>query len=208
MSEDEKDGKHKKSDKPNFILRCIAYIIDGLIVFFLSALLSTPFVNVKQMTELRDQSQNIVVKYSQNEMTEEEYLVETSNLSYMMARSMELIGIFGILVSVLYFVVLPIFYKGQTFGKKLMGMKIISEHGDLNANQLIFRSFLANFLLLNILCVLFVMFAPRDLYLNCVGTFIFAQYTITVASIVMVIFGKDGLAIHDGLVHTKVVKVK
>ena len=205
MSEDEKDGKQKK---PLFVLRCLAYIIDGFLVLFLSALLSAPFVNSDQMLELAEESRSIVQKYSQNEMTEQEYLVEASNLEYKMARSMELISIFIILVSVVYYVVLPIFLNGQTLGKKIFGMKIISTYGDLNANQLIFRSFLADFLLLNIISVLFLMFASRNIYLNCIELFTLAQYTITFASIIMVIVNKEGLAIHDGLVHTKVVKVK
>ena len=205
MSEDEKDGKQKK---PFFVLRCLAYIIDGFLVLFLSALLSAPFVNSEQMLELAEESRSIVQKYSQNEMTEQEYLVEASNLEYKMSRSMELISIFIILVSVVYYVVLPIFLNGQTLGKKIFGMKIISTYGDLNANQLIFRSFLADFLLLNIISVLFLMFASRNIYLNCIELFTLAQYTITFASIIMVIVNKEGLAIHDGLVHTKVVKVK
>ena len=205
MSEDEKDGKQKK---PLFVLRCLAYIIDGFLVLFLSALLSAPFVNSDQMLELAEESRSIVQKYSQNEMTEQEYLVEASNLEYKMSRSMELISIFIILVSVVYYVVLPIFLNGQTLGKKIFGMKIISTYGDLNANQLIFRSFLADFLLLNIISVLFLMFASRNIYLNCIELFTLAQYTITFASIIMVIVNKEGLAIHDGLVHTKVVKVK
>ena len=105
-------------------------------------------------------------------------------------------------------VVLPIFNNGQTLGKKIFGMKIVSTYGDLNANQLIFRSFLADFLLLNIISVMFLMFASRDVYINCIELFTLAQYTITFASIIMVIVNKEGLAIHDGLVHTKVVKVK
>jgi uncharacterized RDD family membrane protein YckC len=205
MSEDEKDGKQKK---PFFVLRCLAYIIDGFLVLFLSALLSAPFVNSEQMLELAEESRSIVQKYSQNEMTEQEYLVEASNLEYKMSRSMELISIFIILVSVVYYVVLPIFLNGQTLGKKIFGMKIISTYGDLNANQLIFRTFLADFLLLNIISVLFLMFASRNIYLNCIELFTLAQYTITFASIIMVIVNKEGLAIHDGLVHTKVVKVK
>lgn len=205
MSEDEKDGKHKK---PLFILRAIAYVIDGFIVLFLSALLSAPFVNTDQMVELADESKAVVQKYTNHEITEQDYLVESSNLQYKMSRSMELISIFTILLSVLYYVVLPIFMNGQTLGKKICGMKIISTYGDLNANQLIFRSFLANFLLLNIITTIFIMFASRNVYLNCIELFTFAQYTVTFASIIMVIVNKEGLAIHDGLVHTKVVRVK
>lgn len=203
----EKQEKSEKSDKPLFLLRVIAYVIDMMIVLMLSSLLATPFLDSKQVLSLADESRELVQKYDNHEITDQEYLVDVSNLQYKMARNTELVTIFTILVSVCYFVILPLFYRGQTFGKKLMKMKIISDVGTLNSNQLIFRSFLANSLLLNIITVLFVMFASRDIYLNCVELFTFAQYTVMAGSIFMLIFGKEGLTIHDAIVHTRVIKV-
>lgn len=204
MSEDEKDGK---PEKPFFVSRCLAFLIDMVIVLFLSSLIATPFVDTSKMVTLREQSMNIVEKYQKNQITDQEYLVEISNLEYMMARSTELVTIIMILISVLDFVVLPLYNKGQTIGKKIFKLKITSDTGELTANQLLFRALIANFLLLNIISILFIMFAGRDVYMNCVGLFNFIQYIITFASIIMIAFGKEGLAVHDKLVHTKVVKV-
>lgn len=204
MSEDEKDGK---PEKPFFVSRCLAFVIDMFIVLLLSSMIATPFVDANKMLTLREQSVNIVEKYQKNEMTDKEYLVEISNLEYMMARSTELVTIIMILISVLNFVVLPLYNKGQSIGKKLFKLKIVSDTGELNANQLLFRTFIANFLLLNIISILFIMFADRDVYMYVVELFTFAQYIITFGSIIMIAFGKEGLAIHDKLVHTKVVKV-
>jgi len=205
MSEDEKDDK---SDKPLFVVRFVAYIIDAFIVLFVSTLIATPFTNPDNLINLSKNSSELIEKYNHDEITEQQYLVDASNLQYKMAQEMELFTIISILISVLYYVVFPLFNNGQTIGKKLMKLKIVSTLGDLNSNQLIFRSFMANFVLLNIISVLFVMLAPRDIYYNCVELFTFAQYTITFASVIMVLFGKEGIALHDGVVHTKVIKVK
>ena len=208
MSEDEKDDKSDKSDKPLFISRCIAYVLDAMIVLVLSSMLATPFVNTDKMLSLSESTRELNAKYSENTITDQEYIVEASNLEYQMAQSVEIVFIFVILVSVLYYVVLPIFMNGQTFGKRMFKIKIVSTIGNLNSNQLIFRSFVADYVLLYIIMVLFGMFASRDTFMMCVELFTFIQYTISIASIIMMIIDKEGLTIHDRLVHTKVIKIK
>ena len=214
MSEDEKDGKSDKSDKsdksnkPSFVSRFVAYIIDTFIVLLLSSLLATPFVNSKNMEEVADEAVKILSKYQKDEVSDQEYLVEISNINYKMARTTLLVSIMTILISVIYFVVVPLYQKGQTFGKKFMKIRVSSIDGELTANQLIFRSFLANAILLNIISVLFCMFASRDVYSGCVEIFSFTQHIIVIVSVFTIIFGKEGLAIHDMLTHTKVVKTK
>ena len=208
MSKDDKDEKAEKSDKTLFFSRCIAYIVDIFLVLFVSSLLATPFVNADQMMSLTNESHKLVEKYNNKKITEQEYIVEASNLEYKMARSTELVSLFSILLSVIYFVVLPLYWDGKTVGKKIMKMKIVSKDGELTANQLIFRSFIADFVLLNIISALFIMFASRSVYLTCVEIFTFTQYLIMVVSIFTIIINKEGLAIHDMLVHTKVVNDK
>ena len=207
MSEDEKDGKSDKSDKPLLISRFIAYILDVMIVLLLASFLSAPFVDSDKMLSLSEDSRVLNNKYVEKTITDQEYLVEASNLEYQMAKSIELVLIIYILISILYYVVLPIFNNGQTLGKKLLKMKIVSTYEDLNVNQLIFRSFIADFILLDIIMVLFSMFASRDVFLSCVELFVFAQYIVVITSMIMMIFDKEGLAVHDRLVRTKVIKI-
>ncbi len=204
MSEDGKDGK---SEKPLFVTRCIAFLIDAFIVLLLSSLFATPFVNSDKLLSISEDTRVLLEKYNNNEVTEQEYLVELSNIEYMMARSTELVSIFSILFGVIYYVVMPLYMKGQTLGKKLFKLKIESTVGELSSNQLLFRAFIADFLLLNIISVLFIMFASRSVYLQCSELFTFVQYTITFASIIMMIISKEGITIHDRLVNTKVIKI-
>ena len=194
--------------KPFFITRCLAFVIDAFLVLLVASLLSVPFVNVDKLNTVSEQSKELVEKYQAKEITDQEYVVEASNIQYMMARNMEIVSVFGLLIAVLYYVVLPLYNKGQTIGKKLLGLRIASTVGDLYANQLLFRSFIANFILLNFISILFLIFASRSIYTQCVEIFTIIQYSITFVSIIMIIINKDGLALHDRLVHTKVIKVK
>ncbi len=203
MSEDEKDGK---GEKPFFVTRFLAFLLDGFIVLLLASLIAMPFIDSDKLISMSNESKQIVEKYQSKDITDKEYSVEIVNIEYMMARGTVLVSIISILVGLLYYVVLPLYNKGQTLGKKLFGMRIVSTSGNLDSNKLLFRALIADFLLLNIISVLFIMFASREVYFGCVEIFTFIQYLITAISIIMIIVDKKGLAIHDSLVHTKVIK--
>lgn len=205
--EDEKDGKSEKSIKPKFTSRLFAYLLDSILVVFVASLLAFPFIDSKEYDSLIKESGQLLEKVKNKEIDTEEYSVEYMNLEYKMDKSMELVNIMTILVGVIYFVVYPLYHEGQTLGKKFMKIQVVSTKGDLSANQLLFRSFIADFILLRILLVLFVMFASRNVYSICSELFYDAQYAAMIVSIFMIIYSKDGLALHDKLTHTKVIRV-
>ena len=125
MSSDKEDkgDKSEKNDKASVILRFIAYILDYLLVLFVATLVSMPFLDSKKTTDISDDMFNLIQKYNAKEINEEEYLIDLENIQYKLARTTEIYSIFLILVSVLYYVVLPLYYNGRTLGKKLMKLK-------------------------------------------------------------------------------------
>ena len=204
----DKDKSSNDSEKALFVQRLCAYIIDLLLVSFVASLICTPFVDNKKIEDLNETANTVMEKYANEEISAEEYIVEYSNVAYDTARSTGINTIVTIIVCILYYVVFQLYNKGSTFGKQLLGIRVVSTNGDLSMNQMIFRTFIANSLLLNILSIAFITFASRDVYFGCVGLFSLVQYIITIVSLFMVMYSKNGLAIHDRLVHTKVIKIK
>ena len=117
-----------------------------------------------------------------------------------------MISLITIALNILYFVVYQLYNKGQTIGKKLMKIKIISTDGELFMNQMIFRAFIANFILVDLISFLFMLTKSKELYFYGTGIFQFIQYIIVIVSVFMIMFRKDGCSIHDKLVHTKVIR--
>ena len=202
-----KDNKIKK-DKVLFIQRFAAFIIDVVIVSLISSLIAIPFVDNEKISKINDRATELSQQMVDNKISMEEYTYQYIDVTYDLARVNGITNIIAITVGLLYFVVLQIYRNGQTIGKKLLKIKVISDDGDLTMNQMIFRALIANSLLVDFLSLVFVIFTDKNAYFYCVGLFTLFQYTITLISIFMVMYSKDGRAIHDRLVHTRVVREK
>lgn len=208
-------GKVRKTTKENkngeekalFIKRLIAFCIDMVIISFIASLLSMPFIDSKAITELQDKQFSSYEKYSKQEINYEEYLIEFSDISYKLAREEGVISIITILLVIVYFVVYQLKNNGQTFGKKLMKIKIISDDGELNTNQMIFRTFITDYLLLYIISFVFMLFLPKSNYYSCVAIFSGLQFIVLVVSCFMIMFREDGRGVQDVLCKTRVINV-
>lgn len=203
-SEDEKDDKGDKR-KSLFGRRLIAFMIDYLIVTSVSLLISIPFLDLNKYNYLSENMIEVVNDYYNHEIGVNEYVADFNNISYDLAQTSGILTIINIFVMIIYYVIYLIKKNGQTIGKRLMKIKIVSTNGELSINQLIFRSFIANFVLLKILDFSFMIFVSRNVYFECLGAFQEIQFFITFVSIILILFGKEGLTLHDRLVHTKVV---
>ena len=204
----EDDDSKKLDKKAFFIQRLIAFVVDILLISLVATLLTSSFIKSEKNDKYNEQLGTIMEKFQAQEIDMDEYLLEYSSLYYKMARNNGILSIVTIFLSVLYFVVYQVYTNGQTFGKKLMKIRVVSENGDLFYNQMIFRSFLANFILVDLLSFVLMLLSPSNIYFYCVGILQLIQYLIVFISIIMVMNRKDGAAIHDKIVHTLVVQEK
>ena len=192
--------------KALFFQRFFAFLIDMLLLSFITSIITTPFVDSKKISSLNEKSVEITQKLQKNEIDSMTYLKQYSDIYYKIARSSGIISFVSLLLSVLYFVVFQIYEKGQTLGKKMLKIRVVSLDGDLFMNQMIFRSFIANFILFDIISFGVMLFSPKTVYLYIIIFVEMVQILITLISIIMIMNREDGSAVHDILAHTKVVR--
>lgn len=200
-----KVGNDKKA---LFIQRFVAFIIDAFLVSVLVSFIALPFTDSKKVETLEDNAIKLMDKFTKNEIKMEEFTDEYISLYYRIGRDTGVTAILTIFVGVCYYVVYQTYNKGQTIGKKLMKIRVVSDDGELFMNQMIFRSFLANSLLMNICIYLFMLFSPKHVYFYSSVVLESIQYSMVFVSVIMVMYRRDGCAIHDKLVHTKVIREK
>ena len=206
--EKKEDDKSEKYEKAYLTQRLAAYFIDTFIVLLVASLIASPFINVEKINELENEYYDIIDKVVKNNDKSDKYTTDIINIGYDIATENGMMTIINVIIGVIYFVVLQIKLGGQTLGKKLVKIKVISDNGDLDYNQMIFRSFISNSILLDIITVLLLLFTSKDIYFVGLTLFTTIQYVITIISLIMIISSKSGLAVHDKLVHTRVIKMK
>ncbi len=202
----EYDERKDKQKKAMFLQRFFAFIIDMLIVSFIVSLVTTPFVDTKKISKLEEKSIEVVQKFQNREVDTKIYLEEYANIYYKLARNSGIVSLITILFNVLYFIVYQIYAKGQTLGKKMLKIKVVSNDGELFMNQMIFRAFIANFILFDIINFGIMLFSPKSIYLYLTVFVEIIQWIIVIVSIIMVMNREDGCAVHDRLAHTMVVR--
>ena len=200
--ESEKDGKRKAL----FFQRLVAFIIDMILISFIAALITAPFTNSEKLEKLEKKEIQVLKDYTNEKIDSETYMINYSNVYYSISRVSGLTSLATIFLEVLYFVVYQLYKNGQTIGKKLMKIRVISKDGELSMNQMIFRSFISNFILMNIINFVLMLFTKKSIYFYASTTIGSIQYIIVIISIFMVMFKKNGCAIHDMLVHTEVIR--
>lgn len=193
-------------NKPYFIQRFVAFIIDVLLVSFLASLIASPFLDSKSISKLEESTSEISQQFVKGEINTMEYLSENAPISYELARKSGLVSIILVFLYILYFIVFQFYSKGQTIGKKLVKIRVENIDGELTMNNLVFRSLLINSILYRMISLCLMVFGNSTIYFYGSISFELIQYTLLAVCGFMVMFGKSGRGLHDFLGHTQVVR--
>ncbi|MBR2678950.1 MAG: RDD family protein [Bacilli bacterium] len=198
--------KKRSNKKAYFIQRLIAFLIDVLLVYIVASMVVTPFIDVKENKKTTDEVNELMKQATSQEISTSEFADKNMDLSYSIARKNGIVSLITIILNILYFVVFQLYNSGQTIGKQLMKIRVKSDLGELTMNQMIFRAFIANSILLDIITFMFMLSNSRTVYFYGLTVFSTIQYMVTIMSVFMILMRKDGCSIHDLLVHTQVVR--
>ncbi len=207
-TEDEKREKVKINTniKAMFSQRILAFLIDIILITIITSFITTFIPLNDTATKLYEEENTIIEGYLNGTVTMEEYVNQLVDLEYDISRQTVIISVISIVISLLYYVVYPCYNNGQTFGKKIMKIKIIKTNDkDLSMNDLLIRSMINNSILVNILFVALVLFINKSLYLSINSMLSFIQYAILIISLIMIAFTKNAQGLHDKIVKTEVV---
>lgn len=192
-----------------FIQRLLALMMDLILVGIISSLLTYPFINSDNYQKLSDEATNTMNEYKQGKITAETYIRRSSDIGYDLSRITGLSSIITIAIYILYFIVYQWYNKGQTIGKKLLKIRLISSNdNNLTLNSIAVRALLINFILVDMIMVVAIIFGSKDVYFVTSNLFQSIQYTFVFITAIMILSRKDKRGLHDIIAHTKVEKVE
>lgn len=171
---------------------------------------------------IKDNSyQEIIAKYYEDEkITADEYDSISSeidkqytNIAQDYNYELQKLGIYNSIVTLsttlVYFGIIAYIFKGQTLGKKLLNLQIVSANDKkLTIFNYLLRSLIVNNVLLNGINLIFLGFASKETFLSCNNIISLLVSLIEATIIYLVIIRTDHRGLHDLICNTKVIETK
>ena len=189
--------------------RIISYVIDIIIVILVSTLLTTFIPKSNAYNKAIEKEKSIFEEYKDGNKTSSEYIDEMYEIRYIIDKETISVSLITLVVTFAYFSAFAYYMSGQTIGKKLMHIKVISSNGeDASYLQMTLRCLIFNGCLTSLICIIMLLFIRSNQYVYTVGLVEILQSIIEITSIIMVIARKDKKGIHDMIAKTKVIEIK
>lgn len=191
--------------KKIFFKRILAYIIDCVILFFAMLVVNLFIPTFGDVEELNTRLTTSMESYTSGELTVDEFLEESEDISYDIMKATYISSIAGIVVYLLYFVVFQAYNNGQTLGKKWLKLQVVkTDDSNVDMNSLLRRSLFPYGVLVNFILVVALLFASKHAYLS-INTILSNIQMIVIFITLIMMFMKDR-GIHDYLANTKVIE--
>lgn len=206
-----------------YILRRImAYFIDIILVVMVSTLItSNKYIDInyskyqKVYNEYKtcyDEYESLLKDSKEEKLDEKEsdkldkYEEKLNNYSYRLSKLSFVPRFMGIILSLFYFVVLQFYFNGQTLGKKIMKLRVVSNDSkNINIFSFLIRSLIVNEIFISSLNLICILFLSKNVYFTYSKVIYFVTYFIEILIVFTIIFSKDNRGIHDILANTKVI---
>lgn len=206
-NEENKYVAETRVQKPYFFPRLVAYIIDMLLISLVCTGIMFVMPENKNYDKYMKEYEKIQTDLIEEKIDVKEYFNKSMDVVYDIDYSNVIPMILEVVLIILYFVVFQFYNKGQTFGKKLMKLRVVSTNdNDLTINQITYRSLIINSILINILILGSLLFLGRNYYFYANYALQLLSIIIVFVTLIMILFRKDGRGLHDVVAGTKVIQ--
>lgn len=190
------------------IKRFVAYIIDFFIIYIIAALIYSLPVFENSYNAYQETTQEYVDYVLNIGSGKIDYDTETDYL-YDMSGHAQPLTIINCGLIILYFGVYAYIANGQTIGKKIMKIKVIStDSNKLNPNLFMLREIILTNLLPKIASIIALALLSKSNWMIAENIIGYIQNTITFLIIGFMIFRDDERGLHDVICKTNVVSTK
>jgi uncharacterized RDD family membrane protein YckC len=190
------------------IHRIAAYFFDTMIVMIITTLLTFWIPVTENYKNVVSEADKQIDLFQDGEIDYKEFYENSIKLNYRADKERIIISIVTIVVTVGYFATYAYYKGGQTLGKKLLKIKIVSKNmEDVSHGSMMIRSLLLNGVLTSVLSIVFLLFFSEDhYYIVYLLTLIHSLFVFI--SLFMILFRNDKRGLHDFISGTKVITME
>lgn len=185
--------------------RVVAYLIDIIIVGIITSLLTFWIPQSEKYESAIKEEEEYFELYTDKKIEINEYVDKVYETRYILEKETVFSSIVSIVITFAYFATFQ-YYNGQTLGKKLMHIKVVSsDEKELTHLQLAIRALIINECFFGIVSTIMIFLINSNQYLYTIGLVEFIQVIVVFISFLMVVARKDKKGLHDILCKTEVV---
>ena len=193
--------------KASFFKRLAAYFIDIMFVSLVVSVISFGFSSTKY-EEANSKYNDLIEKYTLQEITTEEYTKSLGPIMYDMQKSSVVVSTITVTLSIAYFIVFQYLNKGQTLGKKLLGLRVLENDKEPSLKSIILRTFIIDSIFSGLLGIILLYILNKQNYYIVYYIIIIIELIFVCTSSLFILYRKDKKGLHDLLAHTEVIDEK
>ncbi len=159
--------------------------------------------------ELKDEFDSkclvIVDDYNSAKMSDDEYREEIKYLSYNVEKKLTFTYLTNVITCILYFVFFQGFTGGQTLGKKIMRLKVVSyDDSEVSYKQLFIRTLFLYSTVYNFIVAISAHLVPLNFFYEVSNVLYFINYTLSIVLLFTVSTNYKRRGLHDIVAKTRV----
>lgn len=189
-----------------FSKRLYAYILDIIILGIVLMIVNIIIPKNNEIKENNVKLDSLTQNYLDKEINFNEYVNDYSEINYELDKQNIVYTVVNIIFVIVYFIIVPYFFKGQTIGKKVFKIKVFKEN-KLTITSLIIRNLIINGLAYMSLTLILLFILPYNIYFIITSILTLIQLIIMIIIIIGIIKNNKKLILHDKLSKTQVVNV-
>jgi len=189
--------------KAIFFRRLGAFIIDYFIVILILSIVTMGFKNDSDLIKKTD---DLVNSYVNEEITLEEYNKSIIDINYRLQKNNVFINGISCILYIGYFVVFSFLNKGQTLGKKILRLRVVSKDKEIiSIGRIFVRSLFIYGILSSLYSCIFVNFFNPNMFNTGSILISYIETLFIVICFFMILYRKDKRGLHDVIAGTKVI---
>lgn len=188
--------------------RILAYLLDILLLGLIAYIISLFIPTSQSIINLEKELVNADNEFFNGTINFQTYFNRYASINYDLEKLNLLERISDIVFIIIYFIGIPLNNNGQTIGQKLLKIKVVSNEGKLNFNQLLLKSFIINGLLFSLIAAASIYVLNDKIYFIFTSTLSFIQLGLLLATLLMMVNRKDKKGLQDLISKTSIEEVK
>lgn len=197
----------KMTRTASFIERLVAFLIDVILISIITSIFSVVVVNSSNYNKLLHESSKLINQSAEGKIERDTYISRASDVAYDLSRETAGLTIISLAIYISYFMIYQYKKDGQTIGKKIMKLRVVSnDERKLSMNNFAIRSLIINGILVDMMKLSITLLGTKDIYFLSIRILEPINYILLFAIAMFVLIRKDNRGLHDIITNTKVVK--